>query len=342
MLSFKTEIEKLNRDELRFAKALECYLGALNGIQENAVEIDPELTAEYQRSIQAIHRNLSASPDLDRLDQSRSALLRTLEDYRAKSAARQSDKESDLRSIVGILSEAAETLAGHNDINCDRLRAFTRKLQTIARGTDLAQIRRDLDQQVVQLRSSEESMRRDNEASLNRMQSTLKEFQQRLQDAERRASTDSLTGLLNHGEGELRLRKCLERGDVVSLILFDLNGFKQINDRWGHTCGDQVLKSFSHTLANITRVSDTVCRWGGDEFLVILQGDESLAQQRASEMQGRLRIPYKVMAPADKNFEVEMSVCFGVAQAQSGDTADDVVARADGNMYRNKYAKERS
>jgi diguanylate cyclase (GGDEF)-like protein len=104
------------------------------------------------------------------------------------------------------------------------------------------------------------------------------------------ASTDILTGLLNHGEAELRLRKRLEQGEVVSLIILDLNGFKQINDRWGHTCGDQVLKAFSRILANVTRISDAVCRWGGDEFLVILQGDEGLAQQRAAEMFGRLRV----------------------------------------------------
>ncbi len=338
MLSFKASIDKLNRDEERFQRAVECYLSALNGIQENAVEIDPELTAAHQRIVGTLHGDLSNGPDLDSLERSRPALLHALQDYRMKSAACQSQKEEDLRAMLRTLGDAAETLSRHNVNHSERLKEFTQQLQTVARGTDLGQMRRDLNRQVVQLKSAGESMRQDNHGSVAQMQLKLVEFQQRLELAEQRASTDALTGLLNRGDGELRLRNHLEQGGAISVILIDLNGFKQINDRWGHTCGDQILKSFSHTLASAVRPSDTACRWGGDEFLVILEGEQTVAQQRAIQMQERLRGRSKVAA-IGKIFDIEVSASMGTAQARIGETAEDLVSRADSDMYRHKETR---
>ena len=103
------------------------------------------------------------------------------------------------------------------------------------------------------------------------MESKLNEFQERLEQAEKRATTDSLTGLLNRGEGERRLRRHIDAGKIASIRRIDVDGFKQINDCWGHTCGDQVLRVFSRNLEQLVRPADAVCRWGGDEFLVFLQ-----------------------------------------------------------------------
>ncbi|KPA91123.1 sensor domain-containing diguanylate cyclase [Pseudomonas asplenii] len=94
------------------------------------------------------------------------------------------------------------------------------------------------------------------------------------------AHNDALTGLPNRLVLEERLCRALERardgGTRVILVFLDLNGFKEINDAHGHAAGDQILIATANRLKNLMRVSDTVARIGGDEFVLIFEG---LAQQ---------------------------------------------------------------
>ncbi len=107
--------------------------------------------------------------------------------------------------------------------------------------------------------------------------------------AERDANTDSLTGLMNRRYFEKRLDEEIKRsrrlGCAFSLILFDIDFFKRLNDSLGHLAGDQALQSVAHILSSGFREGDIVCRFGGEEFVVIqLQTDEGLALRRADQI----------------------------------------------------------
>jgi len=95
-----------------------------------------------------------------------------------------------------------------------------------------------------------------------------------LADIERRAMTDALTGLFNRGFLESTLRReiarCRRHGVMTSLVLIDLDDFKAANDRWGHGAGDAALRGVAATIRRQLRVADAPCRYGGDEFAVVL------------------------------------------------------------------------
>ena len=335
MFSFKTAIDRLDQDEERFDTAMECYLAAILAMQEHAVDVVPELTRDHQHALRALHRDLFGSRSVEALTASRDMLMRVLEEYCVRTRSCLEKKENDLRAMIGELAMAAETMSSHNSLHSTRLKEFTEKLQITGRATDLSQMKRDLTKHVSELRSTSHSIWIDNAGSTSAIQGKLSEFQDRLEIAEKRATTDALTGLLNRGEGETRLRRCLAEGRIVSILLIDLNGFKQINDRWGHLCGDQVLKVFSRNLEQLVRPSDTVCRWGGDEFLVFSQQDDVIEQKRAEKLRDMLHSQYKVVA-LGKIFEVQVSASVGVAQARSGESVDDLLSRADTDMYQQK------
>ena len=117
--------------------------------------------------------------------------------------------------------------------------------------------------------------------------------------------------------------------------MLDLNGFKRVNDTFGHEAGDDLLKQFSAQLHSASRASDTVGRWGGDEFIVILDGNIQAAQAHVKRMQKWVFGRYTLhLGAADP--EVEMKAAFGLVEWQTGETLKQVLARADREMYKLK------
>jgi diguanylate cyclase (GGDEF)-like protein/PAS domain S-box-containing protein len=150
------------------------------------------------------------------------------------------------------------------------------------------------------------------------------------------ADRDPLTGLAN--------RRCLDRmlfhyleqarqsGSPLSIIICDLDHFKQINDKWGHVIGDQALVQFATTLQNQSRSVDLVARFGGEEFIVLLPGRplKSAAQIAERHRQNT------VSATPPELGQRWLTASFGVAQASPGESASELLKRADAALYRAK------
>jgi diguanylate cyclase (GGDEF)-like protein len=156
--------------------------------------------------------------------------------------------------------------------------------------------------------------------------------QERARDAlAYRASHDQLTGAVNRQELHARLTAALLRG-APAVHFLDLNGFKPINDRYGHAAGDFVLIEVAARLCSAVRASDTVARVGGDEFVVLSDGDED-----PEALAGRLR--RAVTAPlrfGDREVSVGVSIGCASATGSSAQTADSLLAQADAAMYDEK------
>ncbi len=144
------------------------------------------------------------------------------------------------------------------------------------------------------------------------------------------AHFDVLTGVFSRAYAEEFLTKLLKRKHKgVALMLFDLDCFKAINDRYGHLYGDEVLRHFARRLSSFVEVDDKVCRWGGDEFLVIVQ-EGGIAKARAlqNEIGRHLKITLKS--------GLALGFSSGIAAFRYGDTPGSLFARVDEEMYRMK------
>jgi diguanylate cyclase (GGDEF)-like protein len=154
------------------------------------------------------------------------------------------------------------------------------------------------------------------------------------------ATRDGLTGAFRRGhiEGELgRLVKGLQRrpGDL-SVLLMDLDKFKQVNDIHGHAVGDEVLRRTAAKAQDVLRASDLFGRWGGEEFIVLLP-DTALAQaletaERLREAIGRLEFT------GEGGATLRITVSIGAAQYEPGESADELARRADKALYAAKHA----
>ncbi|MEC5289857.1 diguanylate cyclase [Aurantimonas sp. C2-6-R+9] len=148
---------------------------------------------------------------------------------------------------------------------------------------------------------------------------------------------DSLTGLLNHARFKDRvaveLERCRRTGSQFSVCLLDIDHFKQVNDTKGHQVGDRVIQTLSHSLVGGLRHIDVVARYGGEEFGVILL-DTPIEPSNAVMNRIREHFADIPMRGPDEPFHVTFSA--GVAGADAGKSADELIAAADAALYEAK------
>lgn len=169
------------------------------------------------------------------------------------------------------------------------------------------------------------------------MSAEITRLRLRVLDLERAADTDPLMPVYNRRAfmRELsRAQTVMARYDMLSsIIFFDLNDFKSINDRFGHGIGDEFLRKTGEVLLNGVRDCDMVARLGGDEFGVLLfKTDPRTAHAKASTLACRIS-EQKVEMPTG---DINITTAWGVAPCETADTADQILARADRAMYMSK------
>lgn len=145
------------------------------------------------------------------------------------------------------------------------------------------------------------------------------------------ARVDPLTGTHRRWYGESRLKELLKAGGDIAVILVDIDHFKRVNDTLGHSAGDVVLGGVGRALTGLLRPTDLVCRFGGEEFLVILAGTEATAAQVVAE---RLR----ALIAGLNDLPAPVTISLGVASWAQNEPLYDLVARADAAMYQAKHA----
>jgi diguanylate cyclase (GGDEF)-like protein len=155
---------------------------------------------------------------------------------------------------------------------------------------------------------------------------------------ERQALVDGLTGLANRRAATAALHAEAARATrletPLSVVLADLDGFKEVNDLHGHAVGDAVLRAFAEVLRETLRESDVAGRWGGEEFLLLLPGAD---EEGAAQLAERVRIGLAARSiPGVAGLRVTAS--FGVAEYAGETNTEQLVAAADGALYRAKHA----
>ena len=148
-----------------------------------------------------------------------------------------------------------------------------------------------------------------------------------------RATYDALTGCHNRASALAALDQALTATAGTAVVFVDLARFKPVNDRWGHGVGDELLVQVAERLTGVLRHHDLVGRIGGDEFLVVSRGVDTVANAQAL---GR-RVQEALAAPAHLSVgPVDLRASIGVALALPGEQADQLVTRADRAMYASK------
>lgn len=238
------------------------------------------------------------------------------------------------RAAVSIVAGALAVMALHGFTFTPDTHLLTTALAMSSLGIYLLLVAEAARQRGLKLRNAREALRL-KEQALQRQLHTNQSLQQQLLE---QANRDALTGLFNRRYLDAtmlrELARCQRESQPLSLLVLDIDRFKQVNDRHGHPAGDEVLRQVAQVLAAGARQSDVVCRYGGEEYVVLLPNMTShTAQVRAEAYRAAVQalpIPF-----GPDTLHVTLSI--GVATfPQHGQTAQALIQQADTALYQAK------
>lgn len=321
--------------ELLAAGLLAAYralLAAVGGCgQQASLALDFGLEKNLARIGEALSVKSTASDVQDVESRAETRLRRWAEEI----AGYLKLKAEEVKGLLMLLVAAAEANTGHSQRYENRFGEIATRLESIASLEDLGRIRSSLVAGIADLRSCTRQMNHDSRTSVAELKAEIKLYQNKLEMAETLAARDSLTGLLNRRSVEDQLQQRLKEKQPFCLLLIDLDGFKEVNDEHGHLAGDSCLSQFAVELRQQSRAKDTVGRWGGDEFVVVLDGGPDEAQSYIERVKQWVFGSYTVELNEGPR-KVNLWASIGMARSTAEDSMATIIERADADMYERK------
>jgi len=341
MISIKRLIER-NAEEL-FRATLDAYRSALAAMGQSAVEACPPLGFALCRNLLRLQEALSAESTAGLLQETGQKAEAEISQWGPNAAGYFKQRGEEVKELMVILARTAELTAERDQRYSRQFHEFTGRLKAMAGLHDLALLRDSLLKSANDLKTCAAAMAEESQKSVDRLRQDLGSYQARLDDAERLAAQDPLTGLDNRRRVEASIERRIGLRQPFSILMLDLNGFKNVNDTYGHLAADDLLKQFSAELKSGFRSTDVIGRWGGDEFIVVLDGGRPAIDAQVDRISVWVFGDYtiRVGANADSR-KVAVSAAIGTAEWQEGDSLRTLVDRADAAMYRDKRSRDRS
>ena len=333
MISLKKYIESKPEELLK--AMCESYRASLTAIGTSATQICPHIGEDVQHDLLNLRDQLSPDVTRETVVETGKQVEQELTKWGESASKYFQQTAHDIKEIMLTVAETSQALGERDQRFAREFHEFAGQLAAIGNLGDLTKIRQSLGKTAHQLKSCVEQMVQEGEQSLSQIRGELSHYQSQLDEAQRAATQDTVTGVANRYKAEKRIQTLIEGSHNYSIVIFDLDNFKEVNDRYGHPAGDELLRQFATELRSFFRVSDIVSRWGGDEFLVIVDCTADQIRDRIDAVRKWVCGDYTIHIGGEPR-KVKVNASVGLASWHPGETADDLIARADAAMYEEK------
>ncbi|HEY1902629.1 MAG TPA: GGDEF domain-containing protein [Terracidiphilus sp.] len=317
--------------------AVAAYQSALREMGTCGVEACPALGPGLKQGLAEIEEKLSIDTSRATLEGAQATTGEQLKEWGRATATHYRKKTDEVKALLLVMARTAESV-GERDQRCaGQISEVTMRLQTIASLEDLTEIRSSIERSAADLKTSLDRMAAEGKQAIAELRAEVTSYQAKLEEAEELASKDALTGLRNRSWAEHQIEQRIAAGAALSVAIVDIDQFKRVNDEHGHLVGDELLRQFAGELRSASRSTDVLGRWGGDEFILVLNA----TLQEAEAQIDRLRVwvcgSYQVQARSG-TMKLKVEASIGLAVHAPGETMKDLLGRADAAMYRCKSA----
>lgn len=324
------------RDEKSILPAtLAAYRSALAEMGNCSLAACPALGDELSRGLMKLEERLSNNVTRESVEATESGVQQQLQEWGRRTANHYRQKTDEVKEILIVMASTAESVGARDQRCAEQIDQVTTRLKRIANLEDLTEIRSSIESSAAELKTSIDRMTEEGKAAVDQLRTEAAAFQTRLEEAEQVASSDSLTGLRSRLSVEGQIERRIEAGTKFCAAIVDIDRFKRVNDEHGHLAGDELLRQFATELRSRCRSKDIVGRWGGDEFIVLLDCALPEAKSQTERLTEWICGSYTMQGAAG-TVKLKVDASIGLAEHLPNETQKALLARADAEMYRNK------
>jgi diguanylate cyclase (GGDEF)-like protein len=316
---------------------MDCYRASLQAVGRNAAVGCPASGSDLEMQLVKLAGQLPVDPTSSAVRKIESGVEEELQRWASETAEYLREKTDGVKELLIMLARTAESVGERDHRYANQFNELTADLRRIADLDDLTQVRSSLVRKATELKSCVDTMAQESVNLITQLQGEVNVYETKLKTAEEMVLKDSLTGIANRRCAEKRMELYATQKQVYCVAVIDLNKFKGINDQYGHAAGDDLLKQFASELKNVMRATDLVARWGGDEFIVVLNCELSEASGQIERIHKWALGDYTIQDGASETgVKVTVGAAIGVAQWMPGEDVEQVIAKADAQMYSDK------
>jgi diguanylate cyclase (GGDEF)-like protein len=315
--------------------ALESYRAVLIAAGEAGARAYPPTGDNLRQSLVKLQENLIGSATPAVVVQTEQKAGQELKAWGDSASQYYRDSAEEIKVLLLEVAKAATEVGERDQRYGEHFQALAGRLEGAAKLDNISAMRQSLSSSAVELVNGVNRMTEDGKRTVEQLRAQVSGYEARVQEAERLASVDPLTGVSNRRVVERQLERRVTAGEPFFVIFLDLNGFKRVNDTLGHSAGDDLLKQFAGELRHSLRPTDIVGRLGGDEFVVVVDGAAGNVPERIAQVKKRVNGDYSLAADAGKR-KLSIEAAVGIAVWKAGTNAQELLRAADAAMYEDK------
>lgn len=320
MISIRREMDESEQFAASFAVLSKVFQELANALPNTALPANPELFAQCGQELDQVAANWKQRPPKKVIEGARDVSLNQIERICASNKTALNDRDAAVKDVVAMVAKAVGAFKSDGERHKSTLSNLADGFEALSRVEDVNELRRRLRHDVNSLRESVETMRRDNEKSIIQFEQDVAAFEQRLEMARKDSGVDRLTGLGSRRTAELHLQKVASGQRPISFLLFDIEGFRKLNEEHGAQFGDKLLQALAHLLNTKFSDAGVLFRWAADEFLVIVDGVPGIAAEQCRNVCRSFASGKYFASNNGAKVPLRAEVAFGVHQYVRGES----------------------
>ena len=341
MISIRKQMEESATAETRARAFLKAFLALIASVPKAALPANAELAAQCRETLDSVAAPLKSEPPLAAIDDAGSVAVQQVDEICRSNKVAIEERDAALKQMVETVAWAVNCFKGHGERHKASLCKLADGFESLSRVEDLGELRRRLREDVSSLRETVEQLRKESEESVRRLEAEVTALQERAERARKDTGIDRLTGLGSQPEAERALQKAAKRAGQVCLLLFDIEGFRQINQKHGMQFGDKLLRALTHTLRERFPGEGVLFRWGADGFLAIADGPLAARLDQSRGICESFASSSYYTAEGGQKKPVSAMVACGAAERVRGESCEEWRRRARESLEQHRRSWRR-
>lgn len=331
------ELQILNQDRDFLRLTIKTLLHFLKEFSFNISELDAE---SFKTSLERFYHQLSSEEPPRYKERILEEHKKSILEYIHRESNYFREKDAEFKKIIGLLLDGFNQMVGENQEFSSQVYESNLRVEEISHLDDLRKVKDSLSVEVNKVKNLVQQKKSRDDKHLKALSLEVNDLRNNLEKVEKASLTDALTGAGNRLALDTHLNRLAEGFEITgtfSLLMCDLDNFKNINDTYGHQIGDRVLKAFVLECKRFFRQEDLIGRYGGEEFAVVLAGTSlGDAVKRAKMLCKTIAGKVFLADKTEPQRKVSFTVSIGVAGFRHNDTVETLIERADTALYQAK------